>query len=160
MQGQPADSRIHFFLDESLPPTVAEALALVEYEIVSSRSEGLLGLEDEQLIPLLGERGCVWITKDDAAKSEHRSLIQRAGISVVWVRGVERTRGTTAKNTITVKDVHRMLTLHLDKIAREVAAARGPRYFLLHMAGDRPMLKTVTSIEAVQGLLGGRRRRP
>ena len=50
------------------------------------------GVKDEDLIPLLGKRRFVWITKDDRAKSEHETLLRDANISVVWIRGLSHDR--------------------------------------------------------------------
>ena len=93
MQGQRANEAPRFLLDESLPPRVAEALRLVGYQLTSCQAEGTLGWQDEELIPWLASQKYVWVTKDDTARSQHLQVIQRARISVVWVRGLERPGG-------------------------------------------------------------------
>jgi len=68
------------------------------------------GLKDPYIIPYLGGKNYVWITKDDRAKKEHESAIHTAQISVVWLSGLERPANKPKQNFITVKDLHRMLT--------------------------------------------------
>jgi hypothetical protein len=127
---------VTFYLDECLPYTIALYLKAVGYPITCWYEEfhQQQGLKDPYLIPYLGAKGYTWITKDDEAKKEHINEIRTAGISVVWVRGLERQKGTApSRNLITGKDLHRMLTDKLDSIAKEITNSRTALYFLLHM---------------------------
>lgn len=139
---------VTFYLDECLPYRIALYLKAVGHLITSWYEEfqGQQGLKDPHLIQYLGAKGYVWITKDDEAKREHESEIRIAGISVVWVRGLERQKGKPPrKNNITVKDLHRMLTDKLDLIAEEIANSTTALYFLLYMkSGGVPALHRIT----------------
>ena len=146
-------------MDECLPPSIAEVLCSVGYPISSNRAENVDGMDDAQLIPWLAQHRYIWVTKDDAAKTAHRNAIQQARVSVVCVRGAERQSGTTAKNNISIKDLHRMLTDKLDEILEEVDRVRGPRYFLLFMRGRAPVLKKFSTLDEVTGQLAGPGRR-
>ena len=79
---EPQAKQILFFLDECLPWRIAEYLEGVNYPITSWHREflGQQGMKDTPLIRHLGDRGLVWITKDDEAKSEHESSIREAQI--------------------------------------------------------------------------------
>jgi len=139
-----------FYLDEGLPYAVAEALELVGHPITSARAESRLGELDERLIPWLADQGYVWITKDDAARTQHRSILEQHRLSVVWIRGLDR-----RKNRIDAKELHLMLTVKLDQIADAVRQARGPRWFLLYLdSGNRPTLQPLTVGQPIAG--GGR----
>lgn len=94
------------------------------------------GLKEPYLIPYLGAKGYIWITKDDEAKKEHEGEIRTAGISVVWVRGLEREKGKPKKNFVRIKDLHRMLTDKLDIIGRTITDSNKPQYFMLAMKSD------------------------
>ncbi|MBI2760413.1 MAG: hypothetical protein HYX51_03175 [Chloroflexi bacterium] len=142
---QPDDTL--FFVDECLPAQVGQALRLVGYPITTSADEETRAVLDEDLIPWLAERRYIWITKDDAAKREHMVAIARHAISVVWVRGLEHGKDSVQKNKITARQLHLMLTVKLLEIEKLVRAARGPRYFTLHLAGDRVVLRPVTLAE-------------
>ena len=143
-----------FLLDESLPPLIASVLQQVGYPITSSQEQQMEGVPDEVLIPWMGNNELAWITKDDAARTEHGALIQSARISVVWVRGLERRNRTTVRNNISVKDLHRMLTMKLDEISEDIFESRGPRYFRLFLGGRGPTLERFRSLDQV----GTRRR--
>jgi predicted nuclease of predicted toxin-antitoxin system len=138
-----------FLLDECLAYRIADILREVGFPITSARNEGVDGWEDPDLIPWLGERGYVWVTKDDSARNEHRILIQRAGISVVWVRGVERPNGTSQRNAVNLRQLLHMLVAKLDEISSMVQESNGPRFFLLSMATNGPRLKPFGSITDV-----------
>ena len=152
---------IKFLLDECLSYKIADSLREVEFNITSSRGEGVDGWEDAQLIPWLGQESLVWITKDDSARHQHRALIHRAGISVVWVRGTERTDGTTTRNTISLRELLHLLVARLDFIRDQIAGANGPRFFLLHMRANAPSVSVFTNLDDVGHHLGrgGRSRR-
>ena len=149
---------IKFLLDECLPYRIADSLRKVGFNITSSRGEGVEGWEDERLIPWLGSGQMVWITKDDSARRGHDNSIQRARISVVWIRGTERTGGTTTRNNISLKEVLHVLVAKLDDIGEQIAEANGPRFFLLHMKGKSPVATAFPQLELVgRRLAGGRR---
>jgi hypothetical protein len=139
---------VTFYLDECLPYRIALYLKAVGYPITCWYEEfqQQQGLKDPYLIPYLGAKGYTWITKDDEAKKEHENEIRTAGISVVWVRGLERQKDEPpSKNYITGKDLHRMLTDKLDSIAEEIANSKTALYFLLYMkSGGVPTLRKIT----------------
>lgn len=74
---------MQFFLDENLPPKVAQALALVGYPITHPEVHGKRGEKDPELIAWLAQNQFVWITKDDDARKRHIDKITQAGASVV-----------------------------------------------------------------------------
>lgn len=138
---------VTFFLDECLPYKIADALKSFGHPITSWHEEfqGQQGLKEPYLIPYLGAKSYTWITKDDEAKKEHENEIRTAGISVVWVRGLEREKGKPKKNYITVKDLHRMLTDKLDYIAEMMLNSKTSLYFLLYMkSGGVPAVHKIT----------------
>ena len=141
------DRQPWFLLDESLSHFVSDALEMVGYPITSCAKQGLLGWPDQELIPWMAERGYVWVTKDDVARTEHREEILRERISVVWVRGQERPNRTVAKDDLSPKQQHRMLTDELDNISDIVVQARGPRYFLVYLRTNGPAMKRYTTLE-------------
>ena len=142
-----------FYLDENFPYQVADALSLVGYPITHPSAHSQLEAKDPKLIPFLAEKRFVWITKDDDARSRHRKELLANGISVVWVRGIDR-----QKSRMTPKQLHLLLASKLDEIERRVRSARSSVYFLLYMNGERPALKETSVISAV-GRLGEPRRR-
>ena len=150
---------IKFLLDECLPYRIADSLREVGFNITSSHREGLDGWEDERLIPWLGSEQIVWITKDDSARRGHDNTIQRTRISVVWIRGTERTGGTITRNNISLKEVLHVLVAKLDDIRDQIMEANGPRFFLLHMKGKSPVLSAFPQLELVGRRLAARQRR-
>lgn len=150
---------IKFLLDECLPYRIADSLREVGFNITSSHREGLDGWEDERLIPWLGSEQIVWITKDDSARRGHDNTIQRTRISVVWIRGTERTGGTITRNNISLKEVLHVLVAKLDDIRDQIMEAHWPRFFLLHMKGKSPVLRAFPQLELVGRRLAGRQRR-
>jgi predicted nuclease of predicted toxin-antitoxin system len=142
-----------FYLDENFPYQVAEALSLVGYPITHPAAQGQLEAKDPKLIPFLARKHMVWITKDDDARSRHRKELLTNGVSVVWIRGVDR-----QKSRMTPKQLHLLLASKLDEIERRVRSARGSVYFLLYMNGERPTLKETADIAAV-GHLGEAKRK-
>jgi hypothetical protein len=143
----PHKKKITFYLDECFPYNIAYALKSFGHPITSWHEEfqGQQGLKDPYLIPYLGGKSYIWITKDDEAKKEHENEIRTAGISVVWVRGLEREKGKPKKNYITVKDLHRMLTDKLDYIAEKILNSKTALYFLLYMkSGGIPTAHKIT----------------
>lgn len=120
---------VAFYVDECLPPQIAEALALVDYPITHPSAHGRLGEKDELLLPWLGEQGYVWVTRDDAAKKAHRSLFIEHNVSALWVRGMDRKKA----NPLGVHDLFLMLASKLERVAERVAAAKGPLHSMVHM---------------------------
>jgi len=140
------EKELTFFLDECLPHSIAEMLRQVGYPITSWYDEfkQQQGFKDPYIIPHLGAKGYAWITKDDAAKHEHKSEIEVAQISVIWVKGLERPTNKPKHNFITVKDLHRMLTEKLDDIAEQISSSNKPQYFTLGMRKDgKPRLQKI-----------------
>ena len=150
-----------FYLDECLPYQIADALRLVGYPITSWKLLfGEEGKKDEHFIPELSKQRLVWITKDDESRLEHQEEIEKYHISVVWVRGIQRSKkqkdGPTKPR---MKDVHRMLVNKLDDIAAEVNKAKGPRYFILYLKVMQTKLLTFTTLKDVTGQLQNQKRR-
>jgi len=154
-KNNPHKKKVTFFLDECLPYQIAYALKSFGHPITSWHEEfqGQQGLKEPYLIPYLGAKGYTWITKDDEAKKEHENEIRTAGISVVWVRGLEREKGKPRRNFIKVKDVHRMLTDKLDHIAEMMLNSKTSLHFLLYMkSGGVPAVHKI-SLEKFFGRL-------
>ncbi len=127
---------MRFFLDENLPPQVARALALVGYPISHPAEHGKRGEKDPELITWLAQNQFVWVTIDDDARKRHIGHIGRAGVSVVWVRGLDG-----RKNRVTIKQVHLMLTVKLEDLIEKLAASNRPLHYMVYLAGKRPVLK-------------------
>jgi len=129
------DKKVYFFLDECLPHQIADILNSIGHPITSWFIEfkGQQGMKDTLLIQYLGAKGYTWITKDDEAKAEHEKDIRSAGISVVWIRGLERQKGKPKKNKISSMEVHRMLTDKLRALERKIANSKTALYFLLYV---------------------------
>jgi len=125
--------KVTFFLDECLPYPIADALKSFGYPIISWYEEfkGQQGIKEPYLIQYLGAKEYTWITKDDEAKKEHESEIRTAGISVIWIRGLEREKGKPKKNNIRIKDVHRILTDKLDILETEISNSNRSLYYML-----------------------------
>ena len=127
---------IRFFLDENLPPQIARALALVGYPITHPEDHDKRGEKDPDLIGWLGRNQFVWITKDDDARKRYINQIGQAGVSVVWVRGLDG-----RKNRVNTQQVHLMLTVKLQDLVEKLQEATVPRHFMLYLSGKRPVLK-------------------
>ena len=86
-------------LDEGLSPRISKALRLVDYDFVSIGNPPQTpsrGAEDPEVIQWCHDNKAVWFTPDWGAKDEHDALLQKTGISVVWIRQAGkslRTRG-------------------------------------------------------------------
>ena len=145
MPARPDEPR--FYLDECLPHVVADALASVGHPITSAHEQQQIWTLDVQLIPWLVQQGYVWITKDDAAPTEHSSALRQRRLSVVWIRGLDRRR-----NRIDARELHLILTVKLDQIAEAVRQARGPRWFLLYLgSGNSPVLRPLEVGQPIRG---------
>ena len=153
--------QVSYCYDESLPPAIGEALKSVGYPIYRAPK----GTRDEDLIPEMGLRNQVWITKDDRSKTQHERLLQTANISVVWVRGLtheKRKRRASIQRNVGLKDILRMLVNKLDQITAETSEARGPRYFLLYTTTsqrNRDKYESFTNLREVRDRLAGISRR-
>ena len=136
-----------FYLDETFPSQVGEALASVGYAVIVPKDADKVGAKDPELIPWLAQSGLAWITKDDGARIRHRKELLTGNVSVVWVRGIDR-----SKSHITPKQLHFLLTNKLDEIARQLRSARGAIYFLLFFNGDKASLRSTRDITAFGSL--------
>ena len=126
---------IRFFLDESLPPQIGEALRLVGYQITTFLIANKRGSKDEDLLPWLAQHRYVWVTKDDDALRRHRDTILKHQMSAVWVRGLERKKGN-----ITIRQVFLVLAVTLPRIENELRATHRPRHYLVYLrSGDKPV---------------------
>ena len=88
MTGNPGSERREplFLIDESLSSEVAQALALVGYEILSLSEALEKGAPDPEIIEWCRQNGAVWIHADDSAKNDHRELLLTSGIRTLWIR--------------------------------------------------------------------------
>ena len=151
-------SDITYYYDECLPDTIGQVLSHVGFPIKLP----VKGLQDEDLIPLMGKNKWTWITKDDRAKTEHESLIRDAQISVIWIRGLShekrKKRGSMQRNA-SLKDVLRMLVNKLDNASEIIANSRGrPRYFLLYTSTvhkNQDQLEPYANLREVHERLAG-----
>lgn len=134
-----------FCYDEGLPPRIGEVLSDVGYPIVFP----IKRTKDEDLIPHMGQKGLTWITKDDRSKTEHEELLREANISVIWIRGLSherKNRPAPISKHPSMKDILSMLVNKLDEITATIAAANGPRYFLLYMRSRKSLAPEIRAI--------------
>ena len=145
-----------FYYDEALSPKIGRFLAEIGFSI----EVGEKGLLDEYIVPEMGRKRQVWITKDDRARVEHEAAILEAGISIVFVRGLSHGRGkrsSIGKNTIGLKDLLLLLVSKLDAIQSAVDGSRGPRYFLLYLnSSNKPQTDKYSTLKDVSKRLSGR----
>ncbi len=153
--------RVSYCYDESLPPAIGEALKAVGFPVVLPPK----GVKDEDLIPEMGRRGQVWITKDDRSKTHHERLLVSSKVSVVWVRGLtheKRNRRASLQRNASMKDILRMLANKLDQITNEITKANGPRYFLLYTTTSKKnqdRYDVFTGLRQVRDRLAGLQKR-
>ena len=96
---------------------------------------GEKGKLDEDLIPEMGRKHQTWITKDDRSKAQHEDAITKAGISIVFVRGLShegRKRSSLGRNTINLKQQLFLLVAKLEPLQNEISSSKKPRYFILY----------------------------
>ncbi len=128
-----------FYLDECLPHTVAKALRLVKHTIEDPTKSGQKGRSDEDLLTWLQQEDRIWITKDASAREAHRDAIASSGVSIVWIRGMDRKiapgRSTNPQTLLL------MLAGFLDRIMSEVNASPNPCYFEILPGRAWPRLK-------------------
>ena len=144
--------------DECLPKQIGEVLARVGFPVLMSEK----GLQDEDLIPWMGEKSLAWITKDDRAKTEHETLLRDANISVVWIRGLSHDKkrsGGSMQRAASMKDILRMLVNKLDNITAQISEAKGrPRFFLLYTstrAKNVDQIERFSTLKEVHDRLAG-----
>ena len=130
--------RDRFLLDESLVPSVAEALKLVGYNIDSVQAVfARQGVTDPEIIEWCRVNGAVWIHADDRARRQHRKLLQTSGIRTVWVY---RTRGA-----MSAKEQLRVLSFTLPKLLKEWGERVRHRHYRVGAANptDTPAFRRV-----------------
>ena len=149
---------VSYCYDESLPPIIGNALREVGFPVELPRK----GMKDEELIPEMGRRNQVWITKDNRSRTQHESLLKSANVSVVWVRGLaheKRKRKSSIQRQVGMKDILRMLVNKLDEITDIIATANGPRYVLLYTTvssrGKKESIERFTTLKEVHDRLAG-----
>ena len=124
-------------LDESLVPVVAQALALVGYEIADVESSlGMKGVKDPEIIKWCKENNAVWIHADDRARKQHRALLLTSGIRTIWVY---RKRGAMSG-----KEQLRVLTFVLPQLIRNWQESPRQRHYLVSATDEfsKPSLRT------------------
>jgi hypothetical protein len=81
---------VAFLFDECIPPQIARALSIVEYDAVAVGDVPELGrgADDAEVIRWCGERGAVLVTADLKMKrpSGYRELMKESGISVAFFK--------------------------------------------------------------------------
>ena len=128
-----------FYLDECLPHTVAKALRLVRHDIEDSTNAGLKGRNDEDLLTWLQQENRIWITKDSRAREAHRDAISSSGVSIVWIRGMDRK--TATESLTNPQTLLLMLAGFLTRIMSEVSASPNPCYFEILPGRTWPRLR-------------------
>lgn len=128
-----------FYLDECLPHTVAKALRLVNHDIEDPTNSRQKGRSDEDLLTWLQQEDRIWITKDASARDAHRDAIASSGVSIVWVRGMDRR--TSAERLTNPQTLLLMLAGYLRRILSEVNASPNPCYFEILPGRTWPRLK-------------------
>lgn len=120
-----------FRLDESLDPAVAEALALVGYEI----TVGEKGDQDTEIIDWCRMNQAVWIHADDRARRQHRVQLQTSGVRTIWVY---RERGH-----MTGMEQLRVLSYVLPHFLKALAERSRERHYKASAANDlaKPSLR-------------------
>ena len=130
---------VRFLLDESLVPAVAQALQLVEYDILDVPSAfGKEGTTDPELIDWCSDNAAVWIHADDRARKRHRALLQTSGIRTLWVY---RKRGA-----MSAKEQLRVLSSVLPRLLRKIAEQPAMRHYRASAANEEsaPSLRPIS----------------
>ena len=131
MTGNPASnpSEPRFLLDESLTPTVAQALSLVNYNFVDVRSQiRRQGVKDPEIIRWCQENEAIWVHADDRARKQHRALLQTSGIRTLFV--------DRPKSGMSAKEQLRVLSFVLPRLVESVRGASASSS--LHRQGCQP----------------------
>ncbi len=126
-------------LDESLAPVVAQALALVGYEIADIETVfGKKGVKDPEIIEWCQENEAVWIHADDRARKQHGALLQTSGIRTVWVY---RRRGA-----MTGKEQLRVLSSALPRLIDNWKNSPSDRHYRVSVTDElsRPSVRAIT----------------
>lgn len=124
------------YLDECLPHQVADALKLVGFPIECALSMGMIGWQDEDLLPELVRLGLTWITKDEEARRMHLASSElRTKLHAIWVRGFDR-----KSEPMTLRGFHHLMTNCLHRAEGQIEHARGALWFELYFNGERPTL--------------------
>lgn len=74
-----------FLLDESLVPSIAEALELVGYDFVAVTNALGKGATDPEIIGWCKQNRAVWIHADDRARRQHRTELLTSGIQTLLI---------------------------------------------------------------------------
>ena len=130
-----------FYLDECLPHTVAQALRLVRHDIEDPTNTGQKGRSDEDLLTWLQQEDRIWITKDARARYAHREAIASSNVSIVWIRGMDRS--TEPERLTNPQTLLLMLAGFLNRILSEVNDSPTPCYFEIQPGRAWPRLKRV-----------------
>ena len=124
MTGNPASnpSETRFLLDESLAPAVAQALRLVGHDFVDVVSAfGRKGAKDPEIVKWCQQNGAIWVHADDAAKTEHKALLQTSGIRTLRIK---RPRGG-----MSAKEQLRIMSFVLPRLLNELESRRASRHY-------------------------------
>ena len=130
-----------FYLDECLPHTVAKALRLVKHDIEDPTHSGQKGRSDEDLLAWLQQEERIWITKDASARNAHHQAIASSGVSIVWIRGMDRK--PTLGSSTNPQTLLLMLAGFLNRILSEVNRSPTPCYFEILLGRAWPRLKRI-----------------
>ena len=115
-------SEPRLLLDESLTPTVAQALALVGYSIKTVRQVWQQeGTKDPEIIAWCQEKDAIWIHADDRARRVHRIRLQNSGIRTLCVH---RPGGA-----MTGREQLRILSFVLPKLAQKLREQPRVRHY-------------------------------
>ena len=113
---------LRFLLDESLTPVVAQALALVEYQMETVRSVWQRdGVKDPEIIAWCRENDAVWIHADDRARKVHGIELRTSGIRTLWIH---RPGGA-----MTGREQLRILSFVLPKLAEKLREKPRVRHY-------------------------------
>ena len=143
-----------FYYDEGLSSKIGEVLKHVGFSL----EIGERGKPDEEIISEMGVKRQTWITKDDRSRVEHETAILKAGISIVFVRGLShggRRRSSLARNTISLKQLLYLLVSKLDDIKAELSKQRRARYFILFLRGRKAEVSKHSTLKEVWQTLSG-----
>ena len=110
-----------FLLDESLSSEVAQALAIVGYEIRPLAEVLEKGAPDPEIIEWCRQNGAVWIHSDDSARRDHRELLLTSGIRTLWIR---RKRGD-----MIAREQLRIISSALPRLMRNYAERPRRRHY-------------------------------
>ena len=137
------NAKVRYFLDEGLPPQVAQGLSGLRVSIETVR----LGSLDNAIISRVTEHGPlgVWVTRDWNARQVHRQSISKAGISVAWIRD---RNGSSLKQAF-------MVMSFIYRFGRMIQETDSPLYFEVteRVANGTPraVVRTATDLEAIAG---------